>query len=312
MIRYLKHSAIDKKKWDECIDLSVNSIIYARSWFLDIVSPGWDAMVEDDYVSVFPLTHRRKFFVHYLYQPFFTQQLGIFTRNHLTETLVDNFLQLIPPHFRFAEINLNSMNKINPERYSCKRKINLELDLIETYENNQKNYDQNTRRNLKKAMNAGLILRRKVEPDELITLFRNNFGKNEGKLRFRNYENLRKLMLYCIRNNFSITLGVYLPDGTLCAGVFFLHDKSRWIFHFAASDKTSRETGAMFLLVDSFIREYSGQPVILDFEGSNDPNVARFYKGFGAKQGQYYQVTINQLPGIGRKMLYFKNRLRRR
>jgi hypothetical protein len=310
MIRYLKHSEIDKIKWDECIDFSVNSIIYARSWYLDIVSPGWDALVEDDFVSVFPLTHRRKFFVRYLYQPFFTQQLGILTRNHLTETLVDQFLQAIPSRFTYAEINLNSMNKIDPERYSCNQRINLELDLIDTYENIRNNYDQNTRRNLKKAAGSGLSIKRKIEPDELIALFRENFGKKEGKLGFRDYENLRKLMTFCINYKFSITMGVCLPDGSLCAGVFFLNDKSRWIFHFAASGKPARETGAMFLLTDSFIRENSGKPVILDFEGSNDPNVARFYKGFGANAGNYNQVTLNRLPPFARKVLYFKHLFR--
>ena len=312
MIRYLKHAEIDKIKWDECIDFAVNGIIYVRSWYLDIVSPGWDALVQEDYKSVFPLTHRRKFCVHYLYQPFFTQQTGIFSRDHLTETLVESFIKAIPSHFRFAEINLNSMNKIDPLRYSCKPRVNLELDLIDIYENNQKKYDQNTRRNLKKAMNSGLIMSRKVEPDELITLFRENFGKKEGILGFRDYETLRKLMRNCIKRQAAITLGICSPEGRLCAGVFFLQDKSRWIFHFAASDPRARETGAMFMLVDSFIREHSGQPVILDFEGSNDQNVARFYKGFGGFEGKYYQLTLNRLPGIVRRILYFRNRFRGR
>ena len=116
-------------------------------------------------------------------------------------------------------------------------------------------------------------------------------------------------MIYSSKRNLSITMGVSMPDGTLCAGAFFLHDKSRWIFHFAASDNKSRETGAMFLLVENFIREDSGQPLILDFEGSNDQNVTRFYKGFGALPGNYYQVTINRLPSIVRKVHYFIHRL---
>ena len=53
----------------------------------------------------------------------------------------------------------------------------------------------------------------------------------------------------------------------------------------------------MFLLVDNFIRENAGQALILDFEGSNDQNVSRFYRGFGAKEVHYSQVTINRLPG---------------
>src|ERR1700692_3437990 len=79
MIHYLKHNAIDKRRWDEAIDRAFNGMIYAKSWYLDIVSPQWDALVSDDYRAVMPLTWRRKFGVYYLYQPFFTQQLGVFT-----------------------------------------------------------------------------------------------------------------------------------------------------------------------------------------------------------------------------------------
>ncbi len=79
MIRHLPHSSIDKQKWDACISDSRNRIPYALSWWLDAVCPGWDALVQDDYLAVMPLTHGHKFGIDYLYQPYFTQQLGIFS-----------------------------------------------------------------------------------------------------------------------------------------------------------------------------------------------------------------------------------------
>ena len=310
MITYLKHDGIDKLKWDETVSRSVNGIIYARSWYLDIVSPGWEALIEDDYDTVFPLTHKRKFGIPYLYQPFFTQQLGLFSRDHLTVKLVSEFLQSIPEKFRFAEIHLNSMNKIEPGEHTLEKRVNLELDLIHTYEYLRKNYDQNVKRNLKKASDSSVVIGHKVEPDELITLFRENYGKKEQKLGFADYEVLRKLMSYCLKKRSGLILGAFLPDGKLCAAVFFLTDKNRMIFHFAASDHKARESGAMFLLVDNFIREHYGQPLTLDFEGSNDPNVARFYKSFGAKECNYFLVRINRLPWIVDKAVNFKKRFR--
>lgn len=59
MIIFLQHQAIDKQKWDSCIKECGNGMTYAYSWFLDIVSPGWAALVEDDYSAVFPLTQRK-------------------------------------------------------------------------------------------------------------------------------------------------------------------------------------------------------------------------------------------------------------
>ena len=63
MIQYLIHNQINQTKWDATIAECGN--IYAYSWYLDIVHPGWDALVEDDYQSVMPLTGGKKFGVDY-------------------------------------------------------------------------------------------------------------------------------------------------------------------------------------------------------------------------------------------------------
>ncbi len=59
MINYLKHDQIDQQRWDDCIAHAPNGLVYAWSWYLDIVHPGWEALVEivdDKYLSVMPLT----------------------------------------------------------------------------------------------------------------------------------------------------------------------------------------------------------------------------------------------------------------
>jgi hypothetical protein len=264
----------------------------------------------NDYETVLPLPQNRKFGIRYIYQPYFAQQLGVFSREHLTATLVEQFMQSLPSRFSFIHIHLNSMNKIDPGKYTVIPRLNHELDLIPAYETIFSNYNQNTRRNIRKALDQDLSIRRKVDPDELITLFKANYGRNEGSLKFRHYDMLRLLMTYCLKNTFSLTLGAYLPDQTLCAGVFFLRDRERFIYHFAASDKNARENGAMFLLIDNFIKEQAGQPLILDFEGSTDSNVARFYKGFGAKETGFNEILINRLPGKINRLVYFMKKLR--
>ncbi len=66
MIAYLEHKNIDKKKWDACIEQSVNSCIYAYSWYLDAVCKNWTAIVLDDYKAVLPLAPRSKYSIHYI------------------------------------------------------------------------------------------------------------------------------------------------------------------------------------------------------------------------------------------------------
>ena len=39
VIRFLKHSEIDKAKWDQSLEATLTPRIYAYSWYLDVVFP---------------------------------------------------------------------------------------------------------------------------------------------------------------------------------------------------------------------------------------------------------------------------------
>ncbi len=310
VIRHIPHQQVDRARWDDCIRRSVNCLSYAYSWYLDIVSPGWDALVEGDYISVFPLTLRKKAGISYLRQPFFCQQLGVFSANLVTEDLVTRFLQAIPPRFRFAEIHLNYLNKVDGSLFQTSLRTNHELELILPYNSLSSHYAQNTRRNLRKAQDAGLVVNRKTDPDVLISLFRNNFGKREGKLGYHEYLTIRNLIAHAVSQQAGIVMGAGPEIGLPCAAAFFLRDRDRFTFLFSASDYKTRDNGAMFLLVDTFIREHSNRPALLDFEGGNDPGLARFYQGFGAKESKYPFVRINRLGPVLNLLVHAAKRAR--
>src|SRR3972149_10763281 len=101
MIHYLKHNEIDKQKWDNCIDTCVNNIIYAYSWYLDIVCPDWNALVKNDYEYIMPLTAGKKYGIEYLYPPYFAQQLGVFSKEKISQEFVEEFLNSIPSDYKF-------------------------------------------------------------------------------------------------------------------------------------------------------------------------------------------------------------------
>src|SRR5262245_16003135 len=146
MIRYLENTSIDKAKWDATIDASPNGMVYAKSWYLDIVSPGWQGLADENYTSVFPLTHRKKFGISYLYQPFFTQQLGIFSTESVSADAVEKFLSAIPEKFRLTEIQLNHTNKVSRTDFSVSDRLTHHLNLENTYETIQKKYSENLTR----------------------------------------------------------------------------------------------------------------------------------------------------------------------
>jgi len=296
VIKYLENEHIDKKKWDECIYHSVNARIYAYSWYLTVVAPDWSALILDDYQAVFPIITGNKMGVKYIYQPVFTQQLGLFTPLLLTEELLDKFLIELKSIAPLIQMNLNSHNKIKKGVIEIQKKANHELDLISPYGILKKNYSKNTKRNIKKAEKAELTIFKNLKPETIIELFRSNKGKAVQNLGDADYNKLNHLLYKAIGMNMAEIWGVFTKENSLCAGAVFIKDYRRFIFLFSATNQEAKEYGAMPFLIDSFIEAYAETKTILDFEGSNDPNLARFYKSFGSSLIHYPHIFHNQLP----------------
>jgi hypothetical protein len=295
MIRYIRYEQIDKLKWDECISQSIHSLVYGYSWYLDIVCKRWDALVKDDYEAVFPLTSNRKYGFSYLYQPYFTQQLGVFSPKHLTGKMIENFIDAIPREYRFIEINLNSSNPTDGIKYKASKQLNHLLDLKKPYTDLFKGYSQNIRRNIKTAKEQGIKTGFNIEPNDVIDLFRRYKGKEFTHIKNSHYTMLLFLIRSLMDKNMVICSGACINQDELSAGIFWVKMHNRAIFLFSAASPEAKESGAMSWLIDSFIREHADKEMILDFEGSNNPGLARFYKSFGSYEEHYSQLKINRL-----------------
>ncbi len=306
MIRYLTHDNIDFDKWDHCIEKSVNGLFYAYSWYLDMCTTSWDALVLDDYQAVMPIPYRKKYGIQYIYQPFFVQQLGMFSRNRLSNERTEQFLNAIPPHFRYADFNLNIYNKL-PQNHPAisGRGITHELDLILPYEQISKNYSGNTRRNIKKAEKKGVFVTAHSRAEDIILAFRKHKKPYQVAYREYDYQILKHLIYAGMHKGMVDVLAAYSDRNNFCAGIVFFksHQKAVWLF--SGSTPEARENGAMSLLVDHFIRLNAGKEMVLDFEGSVNPGLARFYKSFGSKECSFFQIRMNRMPLLIRPIIKF-------
>ena len=90
--------------------------------------------------------------------------------------------------------------------------------------------------------------------------------------------------------------GAFTKNNKLCAGAVWFIKNNRAFYIFSATNGEAKKSSAMYCLMNEFIREYAGKNMVLDFEGSNLPGVAGFYKGFGTKECVYLQVQKNNFP----------------
>ena len=278
---YLRHKEIDKLKWDNCVQNSFNHLPYCYSWYLDIVSPGWNALISSDYEFIFPLTQRRKAGINYLFQPYFTQQLGLFGKKKFNQKNDEEFLFAIPEEFKFIEINLNAECSLNSINFKSKNKLTHHLLLNDSYENIFQQFNQNTKRNIRKAEKSNLILKRNGDVKSLIGLFKSGVGKKTD-LKLKDYKMLEELMKAAVKNNCGEVYEIRNSNQNLEASLFLLSSNNILINLFNASSYTGKKNSSMFLLFNEIIKLNSISEKLLDFEGSEISEVAKFYKGFGS------------------------------
>ena len=302
MIRFVKHNDIDFAKWDDCILNALNGYIYAFSWYLDIVSEDWDALIEDDYISVMPLPFKKRFGKKFCYQPFFCQQLGVFSKDLLGDDKVDLFIDAIPEELKHVRINLNKFNQVERVDKLVNHR-NIELDLIPNYEALSENYHKNLKRNLEKSKDSKLNIVPNVRPEILIDLFKADKGHEFKHLREDSYNRLKRLIYAGMHNGTANTFGVFDQMNQLVSGAVFFDSHQRLIFLFSANSEEGRELFSLGNLIDFIIRKNASKNLTLDFEGSDREGIARFYLGFGAMEYSYSELCLNRMSRFA-NMLY--------
>jgi len=193
-IKYLNHKQINFEKWDSAIDQSINTLIYAKSWYLNIISPGWDALVMGDYDIVMPLTYRRKYGIKYLFKPFFSQFLGVFYKNDEDSKYVPDFLNKASQHFRLVNIQINVSNS-NFDADYIKRRQTQVLKLDGNYEFIKSKFNRSARTNVNKAEKENLTIEMVNETNEHISLVKEMYkDRNVQGVVSQDYIDLENIM----------------------------------------------------------------------------------------------------------------------
>ena len=305
-VTYLSRAEIDVLKWDSCVNSHLTTdTVFARHWFLDSCCKEWNAVIIDDYRAVLPLPVRRKFGINYAYPPFFASRLGFFG-DELTQQEIDTALDVVAKKFKWADLIFNA--DISYKKGNIVSHKTYILDLHSDYVTVRKNYRESHRRNCKKGQEENLKIVFDANPKEIIDLFRNNRGKEASvKYKDSDYSNLLNIISLLQEKKTVEVLGVCNREGVLCAGAFFPFWKGKYYFLFSGRS-TDKQSRSLYFLIDNFIRHHVAENRFLDFNGSNNPDIARFYAGFGAKAHTFNQLIINRLNIIQRFALFLKRK----
>jgi len=295
-IKHLKNHEIDFQKWDKTILNACNSLVYAESWYLDIVSPKWEALVLGDYEYVMPLPVKRKLGISFLVQPPLTQQLGIFSAHKIDENIVELFIKNIP--YRSYHLNLNEQNPYSKGI----QQPNLLLHLNKDYQTLFAAYSTNTKRNVKKSHNQDVTLKANLSANDFLNFYY-SIEKNYAEMP----EGIINLLIEKSFEKEKITLfGAYNENNELVSALCLLHSQKRLIYLLPVSNKEGKESLAMFKIVDEVIKNYATRYFLLDFAGSSVNNISRFYQGFGAEMQTFFLIKHWSINDFIKKCFFWK------
>lgn len=287
----LPSKKIDSKKWDQCIVNNTNGLIYSTSLYLNTMAKNWHGLVIDDYQAIIPLPWKKKLGIRYGYTPPFIQQLGLIGK--MNDTLWPIVLEAIHSFYSYGDIHFNFSNDWIQRNVSANERTNLLIDLSKGYPTIQSFYNNDLIENVKKASHLSYQV---GSLKESIALYQAQYSNRFPQTQKRDYVNFMKLCLLLVQKKQCFIRSVHDDKNAVLATAVLLKDNKRIYNVMNTTTLEGRNKEANHYLLDQIIKEFSGQLLFFDFEGSSLPGVKAFYEKFGAVNEPYYHYHFNHLP----------------
>jgi hypothetical protein len=293
MIVYHKNNEIDRVQWDNCVRNTQGAKPYAYSWYLDIMAPGWEALVDDDYDSVFPVPGFRRFGFQYVATPPFLQQLGAYSPDKPSSETIVEFLEFMPDFYKHIDLCVGQ--NIQHNGYRVTEMTNYELDLSKPYDKLWENFSPQCKKIIENCAKKKPELVTDITPDEIIDQIILASIKKIRGIRIHDYQRLKILMNFCLKNKKGILTGVRSSKKRLIFGVFIIetHGNKTLAFMLNTPESITKRIG--YFVINELIRTYSSSRAILDFAGASIAFNDSVNDLFGCENVPYYRIYRNTL-----------------
>jgi hypothetical protein len=301
----LSRLQINDPVWNLLIERSGQNVIYAFTYYLDVVCENWKALVwpdADNCRIVMPLPCRRKFGMEIIYQPLFCQYLGIFSVDKLTIEQSEAFLRSMSHHYSYiSAYQFNPSNFRLLQSLGCHfRELAFEtrfthwLNVTTDHVRVRECYSKDRLNNLKRAKKEAwkIVISTNIHP--LIYLFVSNHAKKIGRINADAYNTLEALY-NTMESKHAADLWYACKAGRIHAGILMIRNADKAIYLFNAADDVGRKGNARTFLLDEYGKRNAGVLQVIDFESPAVESIAAFYKSFGSEPMPFISIRKNQL-----------------
>ena len=292
-VSFVENNEIDLFKWDSCILNSINGLPYAYSWYLNIVSDNWKALVMNNYEAVMPLLEDKLFsLVPYIRNDVLVPQLGIFTTKLLTKEEKQKFFGILLNKYKWFNIRLNKLSGTSFPSIYYQDNNRYELDLINTYQRIVQNYHSSLQEKLDNAEKKKITVVKGLMPNDLLKLVNDRYFSVNKSFTM----SLRILASTTLRYRVGQIYGAYTRQNNICSAVLFLKSNKKAIMLVTAFTNEAIESNAIEKTIDYYLKMHAENDLTLVFENIGHKRMFIDYAAFGSKKMNYQ--TIRHKRGL--------------
>ncbi len=281
VITIIDSKNIDISKWDICIANALHSSIYATSTYLQTIAYNWAAVVCGDYEIVLPFAYKKKFGISYIYQPAFLPTVGFFSSKLISQEVLKSCIDTLFNTYKFVDIVIGYPVKVPTGNNNTvvTQQNNFVLDITNNYSHVYHNYSAHFTKSLRRLKKHPFQYSQE-ENIELVMALYDNLYSTKANISQHQIATFIKLCKLLQVNN-EIVIRKVLFNHEMVAVVLLLKYQHTFYNIISCCTKEGRRLEANYFLYDSLIKEFCGQNLKLDFEGSDLEGVASFYKKMG-------------------------------
>ena len=299
-IIYVPYAAINKGKWDACINSALHPCLYVTSIYADAMAGKWDALILGDYQTVMPLYARKKAGIKYLCQPAFLPHGGIFSASPITIKTTEAFIGKALEIFNFADIGLAYPVQVGHtfKHMRVQERNNFVVHLALPYPEIRGRYAPGFTKSLNRLKKLSLQYMASEDIKEVTDLFKSLYLDKIAGLENADVKKMAALCKAMQVNNNTIIRKAYSSDKELLCAVILLKYRDRLYNMISCITTAGKKAEANYFLYDKIMEEFSGKGMALDLEGSDIKGVADFYRKMSPENEPSCSIRYNNLPPL--------------
>lgn len=295
------------RQYDTFVDSSPQGSLFHKSWWLEAAAKNNYQILfikrNEEILAAWPLTFKKIAGLNLILPPPLTPRLGImFAPSRKTKyseklsdemSLMSELTMLLPKHTLFHQrftVEFTNWLPLSWAHFKQTTRYTYIIDDLSDMNQVWENVRHSTKRKINLAIKNGIKVVTDLSLDKLLELNQLTFERQKLTVPYSR-EHVHRIDEACVKNKARKMFFAVDDAGQTHAAVYIVYDQKAAYYLLGGADPAINTCGGHFLALWEAIKFASQESLSFDFEGSMYENIESVFRGFGAIQKPYMEIT---------------------